>query len=50
MRYLRFIKDVILSIVMIPFILIGLGLFIAIGVGYFIVWYLKWCKRLSKSK
>ncbi len=48
MRYLRFIRDVILSIVMIPFVLIGLGLSILIGVGYFIVWYVKRLKREGK--
>ncbi len=50
MRYLRFIKDVILSIIMIPFVLIGLGLFIFIGIGYFIVWYVKRLKRDEKHK
>jgi hypothetical protein len=50
MRYLRFIKDVILSIIMIPFVLIGLGLFIFIGIGYFIIWYVKRLKRDEKHK
>ncbi len=50
MRYLRFIKDIILSILMIPFVLIGLGLLIIISVVYFIVWYVKRLKREGKLK
>ncbi len=50
MRYLRFIKDIILSILMIPFVLIGLILLIVIGVVYFIVWYIKRLKRDGKLK
>ena len=48
MRYLRFIKDIILSILMIPFVLIGLGLLIVIAVVYFIIWYVKRLKREGK--
>jgi hypothetical protein len=48
MKYIRFIRDIILSIVMIPFVLIGLILLIGISVVYFIVWYVKRLKRDGK--
>jgi hypothetical protein len=41
MKWLKLITDITLSIVMIPFILIGLGLFIGVGVVHFIGWWIK---------
>ena len=50
MKYLRFIRDVILSIIMIPFVLIGLILLILFGMGYFIIWWWRRLKREEKDR
>jgi hypothetical protein len=41
MKWLKLITDITLSIVMIPFILIGLGLFIGVGMVHFTMWMIK---------
>jgi hypothetical protein len=42
---MKLVKDIILSIIMIPFALIGLGLFIIFGMVHFTMW---WIRRLKK--
>jgi ABC-type spermidine/putrescine transport system permease subunit II len=41
---MKLIKDIILTIIMIPFILLGVGLFILFGVIHFTMW---WWKRFK---
>ena len=50
MKWLKISFDVILSMVMIPFILIGLGLCIGMGVVHFIGWWIKRTKNVRKAK
>jgi len=45
---MKWIKDIILTILMIPFALVGLGLVISFGVIHFTMWWwrrLKWKKK-----
>ena len=44
---MKLIKDIILTIIMIPFLLIGLGLFISYGVIHFTFW---WLRRLKTKR
>jgi ABC-type spermidine/putrescine transport system permease subunit II len=46
MDIIKLIKDIILTIIMIPFILLGLGLFILFGVIHFTMW---WWRRLRAN-
>jgi predicted membrane protein len=44
---MKLVKDILLTIIMIPFILLGLGLTILFGVVHFTMW---WYRRLKTKK